>query len=1089
MTKDALIIGGSTAGLQAALDLADSGLSVHLIESSPFLGREGAAAIPQHLLKAQMLEAAKHPKINIWTNTRINRIEGSGGRFHVELRRHPRYVDLTKCTACGDCLEVCPVTAPGTEHKAIHLLDSQPECAAIDKLGKPPCANACPGGIHVQGYVALTAQGRFQEAINLIRNAIPFPGICGRVCTHPCEINCRRAEVDKPVAIRLLKRFLADWELENERPETEGGGRHSPFAIRHSKRVAVVGAGPGGMAVAERLARGGYPVTVFEKLPVIGGMMAVGIPEYRLPREVIAREYQRIQNLGVDIRLNTAIGPEGEHSLDDLFNMDYAAVCLAVGAHKSRGLRIPGEDLPGVVHGIELLESINLGRELDAPRYKIALEKLLHRGAKTRVAVLGGGNTAMDVSRSLRRLGLEDVRVLYRRTRAEMPSIPEEVEDAEAEGVELEFLVSPVRVLGDDENGLTGLECIRMKLGEPDASGRPRPVPIAGSEFVVDLDVVVLAIGQLPDLSFLGQDHDIAITRHERINVADISFMTSRPGLFAVGDAVTRDKMAVIEAIGMGKQAAAAIDDYLMGRTPHETIVDAREVPIARREMTAEELAPRPPVPVPTIPLEQRTSTFAEVELAYSPEDAIAEAQRCLVCGPCSECMACVEVCEPGAIVHEEYESFIDLDIGAVIYAGDPAHFERFLLPEEPSIYRVPPDEALPGSAAAARAMLDLFAERQFLPGGSSAAAADGPARIGVVLCQCGGEISEAVDTHTLRDQAAAWPNVIHAQTLPFSCSPEAAAEISDMIAAHDLSKVVLAACTCCSLDQVCYSCTYQRVRCKDNLGVFASLENSSLFEFVNIREQCAWAHRDDPQAATAKATALVSAAVAGARAAAARPVEAQPIERSALILGNGAAAYTCRVTLSGQGIAVRHIEGLPDRVRRTGGQYAVTLGETIHKASALALSPSDEDEAAELLSVIQVQRTPKPVECNAPDVPSGLASPRPGVYYGDFALDPETAGYAVSARVAAWLGRAGKVSPTVAVVDPARCRACSTCIEICEFGAPEIREENGLRFSWIDPIICTGCGTCAAHCPSGAITAGESSEAQIEARLEAVLG
>ncbi len=279
MTKDALIIGGSTAGLQAALDLADSGLSVHLIESSPFLGREGAAAIPQHLLKAQMLEAAKHPKINIWTNTRINRIEGSGGRFHVELRRHPRYVDLTKCTACGDCLEVCPVTAPGTEHKAIHLLDSQPECAAIDKLGKPPCANACPGGIHVQGYVALTAQGRFQEAINLIRNAIPFPGICGRVCTHPCEINCRRAEVDKPVAIRLLKRFLADWELENERPETEGGGRHSPFAIRHSKRVAVVGAGPGGMAVAERLARGGYPVTVFEKLPVIGGMMAGGIPQ------------------------------------------------------------------------------------------------------------------------------------------------------------------------------------------------------------------------------------------------------------------------------------------------------------------------------------------------------------------------------------------------------------------------------------------------------------------------------------------------------------------------------------------------------------------------------------------------------------------------------------------------------------------------------------------------------------------------------------------------------------------------------------------------------------------------------------------
>ncbi|MFH1634647.1 MAG: FAD-dependent oxidoreductase, partial [Chloroflexota bacterium] len=600
MSKGALIIGGSVAGLQAALDLADSGIKVHLVESSPFLGSSGAATVPQHLLNARMLEIAKHPNVDVWTNTRLNRAEGEAGRFHVELRRHPRYVDLTKCTACGDCIEVCPVTVPGTDHKVIHL-GSQPGCASIDKLGKPPCANTCPGGIHVQGYVALTAQGRFQEAIDLIRDAIPFPGICGRVCTHPCEINCRRAEVDQPVAIRLLKRFLADWELEQESEGAGGMGsggawehggegaweqggegageqggegaweqgcegasevtfrnkppairhsppaiRHSPFAIRHSKSVAIVGAGPGGMAVADQLARRGYGVTVFEKLPVIGGMMALGIPEYRLPREVIAREYQHIQDLGVDIRLNTSIGPGGDHTLEDLFDLGYQAVCLAVGAHRSLNLRIPGEELPGVVHGIDLLKNISLSQQLDDPRYRSNLQQTLSRGTDTRVAILGGGNTAIDVLRSLKRFGLKDVRILYRRTRHEMPAMPEEIEDAEREGAVIEFLVSPVRVLGDDESGVTGLECIRMKLGEPDSSGRRRPVPIADSEFVVDLDVVVLAIGQAPDLSFLGQDHGIAVTRHDRINVADISFMTNKSGVFAVGDAVTRDNMVVI---------------------------------------------------------------------------------------------------------------------------------------------------------------------------------------------------------------------------------------------------------------------------------------------------------------------------------------------------------------------------------------------------------------------------------------------------------------------------------------------------------------------------------------------------------------
>ena len=342
MSNGALVIGGTLAGVQAARDLADSGISVHLVESTPFLGKNHSVSIPDHLITSRMLEIAKHPKITVWTNTHVEQAESDPDRFRITLRQHPRYVDLTKCTACGDCLAVCPVSIPETEHKAIYLpAAGQPGCAAIDKQGISPCSHACPGGIHVQGYVALISQGRFQEAFDLIQDAIPFPGICGRVCMHPCEVNCRRGEVDAPVSIRLLKRFVSDWvETAGSRPP-ELKIDYAPDA----KQVAVVGSGPAGMTVADRLARLGYRVTVYEKLPVTAGMMAVGIPAYRLPRDVIAREYQRIQDLGVEIRLNTAIGPDGDYSMDDLFDMGFSAVCLAIGAHNSLSLHM---DLKGI---------------------------------------------------------------------------------------------------------------------------------------------------------------------------------------------------------------------------------------------------------------------------------------------------------------------------------------------------------------------------------------------------------------------------------------------------------------------------------------------------------------------------------------------------------------------------------------------------------------------------------------------------------------------------------------------------------------------------------------------------------------------
>jgi len=1108
VSKGALIIGGSPAGLQAALDLADAGIRVHLIEPSPFFGNGGSAMAPGHLLNARMLEAAKHPRITMWTHTRLHSAERQTESLQVQLQQHPRYVDLAKCTGCGDCVEACPVTVPGTVRKAISLMGGiQPGCAAIEKLGQAPCASVCPGGIHVQGYIAFVAQERFQEALDLIREAIPFPGILGRICTHPCELNCRRSEVDTPVSIRLLKRFVADWELENTiEPQTQR--IHEKLIPPDARKVAVVGSGPAGMTVADRLIRQGYRVTVFEKLPVIAGMLSVGIPAYRLPRKIIDREYRRIEALGVEMRLDTAIGPKGDHTLDDLFKMGYDAVCLAIGAHKSLSLRIPGEALRGVVQGIALLKTINLTQRLDAAKYKAALKDLLSHGEKTRAVVLGGGNTAMDVARTLKRVGVEDVCIAYRRTRVEMPALEEEIDDTEQEGVAIEYLTAPARIIGDSESNVTGLECIRMQLGEPDESGRRRPVPISGSEFAMPAELVVLAIGQVPDIKSLDPYDRITMTRDQRIQVKRDTFATHRPGVFAAGDAVTRDQMSAIEAVGMGKKAAAEIDAYLSGKATAADPAEVNQIAVARREMNDMELLPKPHVAVPRLSMEKRLSSFAEIELGYSQEQAIAEAQRCLICGPCSECLACVQACGPQAIVHNKQTTLINLEVGSIIYADKEAPALNDPSGNGKMVYRVSPQDLLMGSAAAAHIMSRLTPRRSLeasISGFNTSdsktfvtSRADGE-RMGVFICNCGHLISEIVDTGALRERAATWPGVVHAQVLSFSCTPEAQKTIQEKVQALDLNRITLGACACCSLDQVCYSCTYQRVRCKANLGLFQSCEGNpqqqdlsragylppSAIEFVNIREQCAWAHRENPYAATAKALALVSAAVAKNRAGSDRLLEFRPGQRSVVILGGGRAAKICRDLLRIQDIAVHDLAEPPLRIRRANGCYSITQNGQDWTAAGMVLAPCDSTEADGLGSAFgDPPYRPRSRSIRG----DSLETTRPGVFYCDPALESTTVGAAATARVSAWLGRSSKKpGPHTAVVDSHRCRACHTCVEICEFGAPRLMGTEPDRFCRIDPVICEGCGSCAAQCPSGAITAGYATDTQLEVMLDAI--
>ncbi|MCL0078212.1 FAD-dependent oxidoreductase, partial [Dehalococcoidia bacterium] len=492
-----------------------------------------------------------------------------------------------------------------------HIKEKKCPAAVCDALMISPCQHTCPVGVNVPQYVAAITEGQYGKAVEVIRERNPFPAICGRICHHPCEVRCRRGELDDPVAIRSLKRFAADWYFQNMDVDPE------PFRRTRDERVAVVGAGPAGLSCAYFLAQMGYGVTVFEALPVGGGMLSVAIPEFRLPREVIQMEIDYIARKGVEIRYGTPINVN--YTLDDLKKEGFEAIYIAAGAQRSQRVGIPGEveGLEGLHYGLRFLRDVKIGREVTVGG---------------RVAVIGGGNVALDSARTALRFGAEEVNIYYRRSRAEMPVSEVEYEQTVAEGVKINFLVSPTRIVTEGWK-VSGLQCVQMKLGEPDDSGRRRPIPIEDSGTFIEADTVIAAVGQAPDLSFLPADSALERTRWETLVVDSNTLATNLPGVFAGGDFVTGPGL-VIDAIAAGRRGALAIDRYFRRDASPVQMYDLKGE-IAQKpatEETEEEWEAQPRVPMPILPPEERRRSFDEIERGFSEERGREEAKRCLRC-------------------------------------------------------------------------------------------------------------------------------------------------------------------------------------------------------------------------------------------------------------------------------------------------------------------------------------------------------------------------------------------------------------------------------------------------------------------------
>ena len=1159
--KGTAVIGNNVAAVQAALILAQMGIEVKLVTESSSLGWDGiissldnTASQDKRFILPLLLQAVKHPLVTLYTNTRIESISGEKGNFKLSLYKQPRFISEELCTSCGSCQQECSaritsfIQGQKVQHTAIHapLLEQKavPSAYIIEKNGLAPCQIACPLGINIQGFISLLANGKTDKALALINKSAPLAGILGRVCTHPCEEKCNRGQIDNPVYIRALHRFAAD----NASEIISYGYQPSP-ELKDIK-IAIVGSGPAGLTAAWDLTRRGYSPVVFESHGVVGGMLATGIPRFRLPKEIREREIAAITNMGVNIRTGITVGRDVTFTY--LKERGYKAFFLAIGTQRDLKLNVPGEELDGVVDCMSLLLTLNLKVDYFAG---------------THIVVIGGGNAAVDCARAALRIGAKKVTMVYRRTREEMPAAPEEVADALDEGVNIEYQTIPVEILGNGSK-VTGLRCQKTELRDAiTPKGKHKPVPIPGTEFNIDADHVVVAIGQASNASQLEIEGLNIDKSTGLIKVNPLTLESSLPGVFAGGDCVMGPNN-VVEAMANGLRAAESIDRYLQGTDlgcgrslePQKT---------AEVDFDSIEITPYKRAKMPVMKLQKRSHSLEETTTGLSAQTTSREAQRCLNCALCSRCMECEDVCKLGAVFHEDTGKSFDIGAQAILRFTDTkttAKNSKVIsqVPDDTggvrTIEMVPDgklaDQLSHAMAIALETAVELKSrkpkkqqQQDLVEEESKTAQSEIPGKrsvskkqIGVFLCNCGDNISSVINYENVAGKISSFAGVSSINQIKQACTESGARQIASIVKKQNLDSIVLAACRCCNVDQICFSCTDRRSLCLKYLDKHLISKSHTFVDFINVREHCAWKYKDDPPEATRNAIQMISAGISRTLLTTSPFLTEQPILEHVLIIGGSLANLSAANVLATRGHHVQVIAGLkkirsikdeeelirqtieqlhkknviikswPDKLRLSGspGNYNANLQfdskiEDI-KVGALLVDISG-IRKKELLQLTNTTNNGLLGRIVSNITDEGFfGSPDTNLLHGStiketagiFLLSseiPETAqaqvqrGLAAAARVAAFLEQTGiKPRDLVVEIDKKLCRGCGDCTAVCSF--IEMKpSENGVLFAYIDKALCLGCGTCIASCPTGAINQPLQSDKQIVSTLCAILG
>ena len=1109
-----LIIGATPQGLQAALTLARLGRKVTLIDknmeiASPPGGWSDKGKRWNHYLRTQI---SYHPLIELLTETEAGSIKENRKGVEIELSQRPQWVLPDLCVDCQKCLSSCPVDLSNGRKPIFELIT--PTTIAIDKREKAPCRLACPIDMNPQGYVALIGQGGFDEAYELILDKNPLPGICGRVCHHPCETACRRQETDDPVAICALKRFATD-EARKKGKKLKNAGAPSP----KGPRIAIIGSGPAGLTAAHDLAKAGFRTTLIEAEDKPGGLLWHGIAPYRLPREIVEEEIGRILALGVDLRLNSPV--RAWEDIERLKAEGFRAILLATGASRDLRMNIKGEDLEEIYGCVSFLKGLWRGKT---------------PGSMGKVAVIGGGNAAIEAARASIRSGAASVTIVYRRTRKEMPADPHEVEQALEEGVKLRCLTVPVEFEGKD-NRLARITCIKMKLEGLDASGRPKPVPIDESEFHINADTAIISIGQEPDFSY-GMAGDIKIKRRGTIEVST-NGETNIAGIYASGDA-TSGPSTVVEAMASGRRAAQSIIYALKpaGRNaPDEGAVVSRKeydpvpkgIPRQRRS------------PVPHREISARVKDNDEVISPFSVKEAMKEASRCLQCGVCSECLRCEISCDLGAIRHDRISTRWSFNFDQIIVSD---HTQT--LPEvDPS--RVIRIESYGKTGSWTKAIIaGRTAAMKALSNASPARVqpifrrdlGDEDQRIGIFLCSC----NETLNENGLLDETIAplksFRGVAHAEVLISACHPEKGLRIEEVIHEKGLNGALIASCVCCNLDFACESCTDQRIRLKNRLFRQGGYDPKDI-AFVNIKETCLIPFRDDGKVEIEHLMRVIQSGLWQLEEHKTLSVSSEEPYAQALILGAGETGIAAAKGLKEQFPSVVVVENQdvdkeieeelrefgidlvwPVRPIRLDGQRGdftliVEKGDALltrEKGKRLRDLDSDIFDKNPGYQKIQAgiimlgrnefKNIPYRRDAFERDLHarSGrafgtLETGTPGVYMASWPQarnipDKDLGKSAAGEALEGAFGRAEPSGYLVAHVDSEFCRGCGRCADICPEGAARLEETTrGVASCWIEPGLCTGCGSCIAECPTGAISIPEYEQGYFEKVINAFLG